>query len=123
MKTSRIVYFSPFILACAVGILLGIKSNKEITDKTIQKMTDGFLAIRAGDGIVQSNDIKILINKNENINCYFEKISKTPLRDLNTCLQNPLCVQIFNTNHPITINDISNAFQKIGFCNNKQIGK
>lgn len=123
MKISQIVYFSPFAIACVTGIFLGIESNKDITNKTIQKMTNGFLAIKAGDGIIQSNDIKILIEKNENLDCYFEKISESPLRDLNTCLQNPLCIQMFSTSPSFNISSISNTAQKDKLCKNKQADK
>ncbi|WP_313334166.1 hypothetical protein [Comamonas sp.] len=123
MKISKIVYFSPFAIACAAGIFLGIESNKDITNKTIQKMTDGFLAIKAGDGIIQSNEIRISIERNDDVGCYLEKISEWPLRDLNTCLQNPLCIQMFDANHSFNIKNISNAFQKGKFCKNKQTNK
>ncbi|QMV71628.1 hypothetical protein HS961_01585 [Comamonas piscis] len=123
MKKSKAIYISAIALACVAGLVLGIKNNKELTNKTVQKMTDGFLAIKAGDEIIQSNDIRIAIEKNDDLGCYFEKISESPLRDLNTCLQNPLCVQMFNANHPFNIKNISNAFQKGKFCKNKQADK
>ncbi|WP_312461861.1 hypothetical protein [Comamonas sp.] len=108
MNKKIFIYTLLFIIICVTGLLLGIEHNKNITSIVIQKMSDGYVGMRAGREIIQSNEILIKYEQRKNITCYIKTIVDLPISDFTECKNNPICISQFNKNQITEILEISN---------------